>query len=337
MPKPTEEELRAIGIYQWNDIRADFDGSNLYLGNGFSIKISAMLNYGHLFDRFLAHRNPQEREVFEAFGTTNFESILERCNNAISVNNIFHQPIEPITNAVDVLRNGLIEAINENHPRFHDLNDEVFDSLSVALDQFKDIYTTNYDTFLYRIILKTLDRHRADEEVSYFQDFFRLRDGVLVFLDTVDDPDAKNIYFLHGALFIFQTLEGHFKIRRGGQNPELLDLISEKIAAQRFPLFVSEGTSQDKEYKINRSSYLSFCRTAFRKDRGNMVIYGSSLSHQDTHFISDLNNHKRNLAISIRCEGKTTNELHAERTTIIAKFNHLLNETVVIFDADGLF
>ena len=337
MPKPTVDELRAINILQWQDIQADFTGSDLYLGNGFSIKISNMLNYGRLFDRFLDHRTAADRQIFESFGTTNFEFILERLTNAIAVNNIFNQPIQQITDSVTVLRNGLVEAINENHPRFHDLNDATFQNLSVALDQFHDIYTTNYDTFLYRIILKTLDRHGADHNVVYYQDYFRRRQGVLTFLDTENDPNAKNIYFLHGALFIFQTLEGHSKIRRGGQNTELIDLISARINAQEFPLFVSEGTSQDKANKINRSAYLSFCRTNFRHARRRMVIYGSSLSPQDAHFISDLNSYKRDLAVSIRCEGKTVAQLQAERTTLLAKFNHLIDERVEVFDSDGLF
>lgn len=337
MPKPTVDELRAINILQWQDIQAHFTGSDLYLGNGFSIKISPMLNYGRLFDRFLENRTPSDRIIFNSFGTTNFEFILERLTNAIAVNNIFNQPVHQITDSVTVLRNGLVEAINQNHPRFHDLNDATFQSLSVALDQFRDIYTTNYDTFLYRIILKTLDRNGLDQNVVYYQDYFRRRQGVLTFLDTENDPDAKNIYFLHGALFIFQTPDGHFKIRRGGQNTELIDLISARINAQEFPLFVSEGTSQDKANKINRSAYLSFCRTNFRKARRQMVIYGSSLSDQDAHFISDLNTYKRDLAISMRCEGKTIPQLQAERTTLISKFNHLIDERVEVFDSDGLF
>lgn len=335
---PTPDELRAINIVQWNDIQADFAGSDLYLGNGFSIKISNMLNYARLFDRFLDHRTIAERQIFAAFGTTNFEFILERLNNTIQVNTIFNHHNQQIVNSVEILRNGLIEAINENHPRFHDLNDAVFHNLSVACDQFSDIYTTNYDTFLYRIIMRTLDRYANDHNIVRYQDYFWNRVGdLLQFMDSQDDDSYKSVYFLHGALFIHQTNAGHFKIRRGNQNTELLDLISQRITTQQFPLFVAEGTSPDKENKINRSSYLSFCRTHFRNADNSMVIYGSSLSPQDAHFIADLNNYKRDLAISIRCDGKTVEQLHAERTTLIAKFNHLKNERVEVFDANGLF
>lgn len=338
MPKLSHDQLREIGVRQWSDIENDFAGSDLYLGNGFSIKISNMLNYGRLFDKFLEHRTEAQRVIFEEFGTTNFEFILERLNNAITVNEIFNQPNPQIAESVEELRSGLIEAINENHPRFHDLNDQIFINLSVAFDTFNDIYTTNYDTFLYRIIMNTIDRHRTDNAIVRYQDYFwnRVNDW-LQFMDTQDEGDYKNVYFLHGALFIHQTNTGHFKIRRGNQNTELIDIISDRITTQQFPLFVAEGTSQEKENKIGKSGYLSFCRTKFRNTRRNMVIYGSSLSAQDTHFISDLNHYRRNLAISIWCGEKSAEQLNAERVATIAKFNHLIDETVVVFDSDGLF
>jgi hypothetical protein len=147
----------------------------------------------------------------------------------------------------------------------------------------------------------------------------------------------KNIYFLHGALFIFQNPTGHFKIKRRNDGIELLDLVYNKIADNQFPLFVAEGTSGDKENKINRSGYLSFCRSKFKNTSNNLVIYGSSLLAQDAHFISELNFNRRNLAISVWCHDRSAADLRAIRLDILSKFNRLYKEEVILFDADSLF
>jgi hypothetical protein len=326
------------GVYQWNDIRERYTGSDLFLGNGFSIKISSKLNYPSLFNKFIELIPAADRGIFNQFGTTNFELILENINNAIKVNEIFNIAHPQLVSSVSRLKNGLIEAIDQNHPRHAEIDNNIFDRLSISLDDFEDVFTTNYDTFLYRIVMRTKDRYSGGEKIQPYQDYFWLRVGdYLKFMDTQSESTYKNVYFLHGALFIFQTESGNFKIRRGDQEEELLDLINAKIGVGEFPLFVAEGTFQDKENKINRNGYLSFCRTNFKNASRNLVIYGSSLSDQDTHFINDLNYNRRNLAIGVYCEGRTVEQLRSLRLGILSKFNRLKNEEIVFFDSDGLF
>jgi hypothetical protein len=339
MPKLNNQTLRdELGILQWTDIREKFSKSDLLLGNGFSIKISTRLNYKSLFEKFLENIDPADRAIFNQFGTTNFESILEKINSALTVNQIFGINSGQLGASIDKLKNGLIVAINQNHPRHAEIDNTVFDKLSIAFDEFEDVFTTNYDTFLYRVVMKTKDRYDLGEKIRPYQDYFWLRrEDYLRFMDTQSDKTHKSFYFLHGALFIFRTDQGNYKIRRGAQDVELIDIINEKININEFPLFVTEGTFQDKENKINSNGYLSFCRTKFKDTKNNLVIYGSSLSTQDSHLINDLNYNRRNLAISVRCTDKTLDQLRQIKLDTIAKFNRLKNEEIILFDADSLF
>jgi hypothetical protein len=339
MPKIDNDTLkRELSILQWSEIRDRFSKSDLFLGNGFSIQISDRLNYASLFDKFLELNEQADKDIFRQFSTTNFESILEKINNALSVNRIFGIDSGQLESSIPKLRNGLIESINQNHPRHADIDNSIFERLSASLDEFEDVFTTNYDTFLYRVVMKTKDRYDAGEKIRPYQDYFWLRQGdYLRFMDTQDDNTYKNFYFLHGALFIFRTDYGNFKIRRGDRNTELLDIISEKITANEFPLFVTEGTFQDKENTINGNGYLSFCRTNFKNTARSLVIYGSSLSAQDSHLINDLNYNRRELAISVRCQDKSIEQLRHLKLDTLAKFNRFKNEEIVFYDSDSLF
>lgn len=338
MPKPSDPELKAIGVYQWDEIRPDYANSDLFLGNGFSIKISNQLSYSSLFDKFLEELNNGDADTFNQFGTTNFEMILEKIGNAISVNTLFNIQVEPLEESLPKLKNGLIAAINKNHPKHGEIEGNVFDRLSAELDSFEDVFTTNYDTFLYKVLMCTKDRYVAGQKIRRYQDYFWLTQGdYLKFMDTQSDGSYKNVYFLHGALFIFQSSEGNFKIKRGTGNVELIDMISGKINDGEFPLFVTEGTFQDKENSINRNGYLSFCRTKLKNTERSLVMYGTSFSDQDAHLIADLNYNKRNLAISLYTENRSVENLNAEKHRILSKFNNLKEEEIVFFDSDSLF
>jgi hypothetical protein len=182
--KLDNNSLKDLSIFQWADIRDRYKEADLFLGNGFSIKISDRLNYRSLFESFINNLQAGQRPSFGAFGTTNFELILEKINNAISVNAIFNIQNGVLIPSIELLRNGLIQAISQNHPRHAELEEKVFTRLSIELDGFGDIFTTNYDTFLYRIIMQTRDRYRAAEKIRCYQDYFWLSTGdFLQFMD----------------------------------------------------------------------------------------------------------------------------------------------------------
>jgi len=265
-------------IYHWNEIQDSFLGADIFLGNGFSININGSLNYRSLFDKFLSYLEPPDQTTFKKFNTTNFEGIQNKLTDANEVNEIFESKCVEMEMAIHKLKTGLLGAIKDLHPDFSTVDPQTIYNISQKLDGFGDIYTTNYDTFLYHILLATLDRHRRNRNVKRYQDFFKTNGVDLQFTEQSIDT-FKNIFYLHGALFLHNESGRTTKIKRGSKTDELIDLIRLRIHLGDLPIFVSEGKAHLKVETIARNRYLSFCRSAFVANRNRLVLHGFSFSN----------------------------------------------------------
>src|SRR5882724_9025382 len=198
--------MRTIGetkIYHWDEIKESFKGADIFLGNGFSININSALNYRSLFDKFLTYLNPCEQSIFKHFNSTNFEGIQNKLTDAVDANTIFGINTSEIETTQKQLKCGLLNSIKDLHPSYSSIDPQVIFNLSQKLDWFEDIFTTNYDIFLYHIILNTADRYKRSNGVKRYQDYFRRDDSGLRFTEQ-PLPGFKNIYYLHGALFLYR-------------------------------------------------------------------------------------------------------------------------------------
>ena len=331
--------MRVIGdieIHHWTEIQDVFRGANIFLGNGFSINISSVMNYKSLFDKFITYLNPNDQAVFKKFNSTNFEGIQNMLSATREVNSIFGTKNCEIEAALSQLKTGLLHAIKDLHPPFSQVDPNTIYQLSQKLDWFENIFTTNYDTFLYHILLITLDRSRKNRSIKPYQDFFRKNEGVLHFCEK-PSVDVKNIYYLHGALFLHKEGGQIHKINRGAKCEELLELIRLKIHLGALPVFVSEGRSQFKADTISKSSYLKFCREAFQTNRDRLVIYGFSFSDYDEHLITDLNRNKRKLAIGLYLQDLSTGGILEKVKGIEKKLYRYHSCDVRFFDSRTLF
>ncbi len=325
-----------IKIYHWKEIQDALEGADIFLGNGFSININSALNYRSLFERFLTYLNPDDKVIFEKFNSTNFEGIQNRLSNALDVNKLFNYETSGIENSLKFLQLGLLKAIKDLHPEYTKIDPRTLFQLSKGLDWFGDIFTTNYDIFLYHIILITLDRGRRDGKVKRYQDFFRKNGTDLTFTDK-PLPGFKNIYYLHGALFLHKWEGQIVKIRRGTNTEELLELIRLHIHLGNVPVFVSEGKAKLKEDTIAKSTYLSFCRSAFKASRNRLVIYGFSFSDYDEHLISDLNENKRKLAIGLHLSNLNDEQILRKLNGIEKQLYKYKSGEIKYFDSKTLF
>ena len=323
-------------IYHWSEIQDIFKGSDIFLGNGFSININPALNYRSLFERFLTYMGPEDQIIFKKFNSTNFEGIQNKLSDALEVNTIFGHKNEEIEKTLQQLKTGLLSSIKDLHPNYSLTDPRTVFNLSQSLDWFEDIYTTNYDIFLYHVILTTMDRHKRDRTTKRFQDFFRADGANLRFTDQAING-YRNIYYLHGALFLYKEEEMTIKIRRASKTEELLDLIRLRIRLGDFPIFVSEGRASSKEETISRNKYLSFCRNAFKDSKDRLVIYGFSFSDSDNHLISDLNYYKRKLAIGLHLSGLNDGKILQKVRHIEKKLYKYPSREIRYFDSKTLF
>jgi len=125
-----------------------------------------------------------------------------------------------------------------------------------------------------------------------------------------DDPDAPyvtwqdsqspSIYFLHGALHLFDAGHELQKYTWSRTDIPIIDQIREALDEDRFPLFVSEGHSTAKLTKIMHSAYLHKAVRSLENIQRNLFIFGHSLDASDEHILH-LIEHGRlsNLFVSI--------------------------------------
>jgi hypothetical protein len=323
-------------IYQWQEVRQDFRRADILLGNGFSININPTLAYHSLFEHFTARLESTHQAAFSKLNTTNFEVLQTRLLDAIGVNDTFGINSGALIDALGKLKTGLIDVIGNLHPPYSLVKQSLIFELSQKLDWFRDVYTTNYDTFLYHISLTTLDRHRKDNHVQPYQDFFTRSDDGLIF-ESKSFSSHKGIYYLHGALFLFKKSRLVTKLVRGTNRTELIDLIRDRIVAGSFPLFVSEGSSRLKTHTIENDSYLSFCRKAFCKSRNPLVIHGFSFSKSDGHLTNDLINNQRPLAIGLFLRNLTKMEIQRRLRHIEKQIYGFERKDFLFFESNSLF
>jgi hypothetical protein len=330
----TESELNSIEIKQWASIRSEYECPDLLLGNGFSINLWQKFAYKSLFDTFIEKVNEPFKSLFQHFKTTNFELILSHLIHAEKVNSLLNFPTDLIIEAIEILKNGLIKTIEEIHPRNDEVDWSNLDIITEDLSTFKDIYTTNYDLFLYHIIMKSVDKGRDDKSYTPYQDYFRKSKEVGFTEFNRTCLGDKNVYYLHGALFLFGNGIYDLKIQR--QSDDLIGTISKKIKQGHFPLFITDGTAEDKENSINRSNYLHFCLQKLSESTTPLLIFGNSLSEFDTHILKALKFQPRDLIISIYTKDMAETQLQSELYSIKNKFLKYQSR-IVFVDSAGVF
>ncbi|MBS1977839.1 MAG: DUF4917 family protein [Bacteroidetes bacterium] len=331
--------MRTVGdikIYHWSEIQDSFREADIFLGNGFSININNALNYRSLFDRFLTYLDSADQLMFKRFNTTNFEGIQTELSNAIEVNRIFGQDVNKQEAAIKNLKHGLIGAVRDLHPSYSQIDPNTIFQISQKLDWFGNIYTTNYDTFLYHITLATLDRAKRNNSVKKNQDFFRNECGRLTFKEGVLSG-LRCIYYLHGALFIRTEANEIIKISRGSRTQELLELIKLQVHLGYLPVFVSEGTTERKTETISKNRYLSYCFEALKASFKDFVIYGFSFSKCDDHISEQFNNCRRRLAISIYTKGLNESQIQKYVKGVEERLYRNRSTDLKFYDSSTLF
>jgi len=295
-----------------------------------------------LFENFIKSLDTKLEKVFKSFGTTNFELIIQILNSAENVNKILDYPFDKIEPLRKNLREGLIKTIQESHPKHSEIYYPQLINLSKELESFSDIFTTNYDVFLYKTILQSITEHRFlhQNTADPYQDFFyeEMSGTELAFVNEKFYPTSRSIYYLHGALFLYQTTNRttNYKLRRlESVKLEYIQLVRREIENDNFPIFVAEGDFRDKLRTINNNSYLNFCATQLQKSYRNIVFYGFSFGDSDRHIVDFLNKSKvEKIAVSIYKGNKPLEQLEKE----VSYFrNQFTTKSVAVFDSEGLF
>lgn len=291
-------------ILNWASIKAEFS-QGLVIGNGASIAICSSFNYPSLYEAaktegFLA---ADAQAVFSSFDSTDFELVLRRLWQASLVNGALKVEGKRVDSAYAEVRKSLISTVHKIHPPYADVKGH-FAAIGAFLKGFKSVASTNYDLVLYWAAMWNNENGLG----TWFKDAFAPSGGKTCFRDDWEalrepygNAEGATLYFYpHGNLCLGTEPEGgEVKIGAGAEN--LLTSITEQWEKGVVtPLFVSEGTTEQKLTAIRRSNYLSRVHIEVLGSLGEAVaFYGLGFWPQDEHVIQRIAKRAKKVAVSV--------------------------------------
>lgn len=262
---------------------------HVMLGNGFSIACRpGIFAYGKLFEQAdFALISPRVKRAFEALGTQDFEKVIRLLRDSAVIAQVYGASAELVSSLrsdADGLRELLVQTIAASHPAWPgEISDSEYSCCRRFLAHFDTVYTLNYDLLLYWAQMHTPDgkQHTSDDG---FRASDRQESAEYVVWEA-DQSHKQNTWFLHGALHVFDSGTEVQKYTWSKTGIRLIDQIREALNRGYFPIFVSEGSSDEKYERIRHSDYLAKAYRSFSSITGALFIYGHSLAENDNHFL----------------------------------------------------
>lgn len=277
-------------VKQWAEIAPYYHQGTILLGNGASIAVSQRFDYTSLLERARQGGllTDDVNRVFQFFETSDFEFILRVVWQASNVNRSLRIQDDQTHQAYVNIRDCLIQAVRDVHPDYNQVNDHL-PSIYHFLKGFDTVLSLNYDLLVYWTMtygLNVQDGHQ-------FKDCF-LRNGAFDdawwrFRDRYGEKTNTLVFYPHGSLALCRNaMEQEFKIHSYGSG--LLEKILQKWCSEQVvPLFVSEGTAQQKIASIHNSYYLSTVyREVLTTQRSTLTLYGWGLGEHDWHLLKQM-------------------------------------------------
>lgn len=263
---------------------------HLLLGNGFSIACRPnIFLYGKLFENAdFSKLSPTAKLAFEALDTQDFERVIKALRDTRRIlrayGSVSEELLAMLKNDADGLRELLVQTIANCHPSWPgEITEEEYAACRTFIGNFDRIYTFNYDLLLYWAQMHTPEGIEPSSD-----DGFRKPEDEFDAAYVVWEPGQsheQNMYFLHGALHVFDTGIEIQKYTWVNTGVRLIDQIRDALSKDFFPIFVSEGSSNEKLERIRHNDYLAKAYRSFSEIQGSLFIYGHSLAENDEHYL----------------------------------------------------
>ena len=279
---------------------------HLLLGNGFSIAFKKdIFSYKTLYEECLKSKDISNKvkKLFDKFKTNDFEIIIKNLNDAARVLDIYSKNkdlIKQLKDDANILKETLVKLLSDKHPSYPgEITDTQYEQCIKFINNFDTIYTLNYDLLLYWVIMKNIGNGNRK-----YNDGFGYVDNQAYVAWKPEGSNRPNVFYLHGALHLFDAGSEIIKFTWINTGIKLIKQIREELKKDHFPLFVAEGSSQEKMTKINHSQYLGKGIRSFSQIGGSLFIYGHSLSENDSHYLDFISKGKiKKLFISLYNDG----------------------------------
>jgi len=262
---------------------------HLLLGNGFSIACRPdIFVYRRLLEKANFDLVPKRlRKAFDILETVDFEEVIRALKYLAKLIELYLDDSSELKKIIEeeseILKDILVKTIASSHPdRPNDISRDEYQHCKQFLQHFERIFTLNYDLLLYWTLMQEdiIPNLRCDDGFRKPED----KDAEYVTWEP-ENTYSQNIYYLHGALHIFDAGSEIQKYTWIDTGIPLMEQIRDALEKNYFPLFVAEGTSEEKLTRIKHSDYLSKAYRSFIPIRGALFIYGHSLSDNDNHIL----------------------------------------------------
>lgn len=285
--------MRSQPILSYEGVLAETnERRHLLLGNGFSIACRPdLFRYEKLFDRARFLKLKRARKAFDRLSTTNFEAVIRALRNFTVLTELYapedkKAPTRAKDDA-DALRDVLVNAVADSHPdRPHEITRSEYLSCRRFLRGYTSINTLNYDLLLYWTLMQD---ELGDTEIPCDDGFRKPGDDPTA--DYVSwDPDnskSQTVRYLHGGLHLYDTGHEMKKFTWIDTQIPLIEQIRKALREGSYPVFVSEGTSDEKVERIRHNDYLCKMYRAFTELQGSLIVFGHSLDTSDDHIFVD--------------------------------------------------
>lgn len=325
-------------ILEWAEISGCFEQGGLILGNGASRAVDDKFRYTNLYDHAKAKNliSDEIDEVFKYFQTDDFEFVLHMLWHAYNVNKALKIKDTRIVDEYEKVRSGLIQTVTAIHDRKK--IEGFLPKIYNFLGGFRTVCSLNYDIIIYWAMMTA--NNAAFNGENRFKDCFI--NGQFdsqgwrgYYKPSGNLTAATLVFYPHGNLCLafFQQGEER-KLDRSDKNIDLVDLIvAEWTSGDYLPLFVSEGSTNQKEKAIRRSFYLSTIYDEVLPEiEKNIVAYGWSFNDRDIHILKRLNRNIQKFAVSVHVENDSTfcNDVKRKIYASVGK-----NVEVLFFNAES--
>ena len=141
----------------------------------------------------------------------------------------------------------------------------------------------NYDLLLYWTLMQSevLPAVTSDDGFRNPED----HEAEYVVWD-VQNTNEQRIFYLHGALHIYDAGAELLKFTWSKTDVPLVDQIKRSLDRREYPLIVTEGTCDQKKDRIQHSNFLGRAYRSFAGLGGCLFIYGHSLAENDEHLLT---------------------------------------------------
>jgi hypothetical protein len=269
-----------------NEAKGAGGALSVLLGNGFSIAYDpGAFSYKKLLEAAEFDGIEKDR-LFDAVGTADFEravDALRRSARLVEMYGSAHEPLaQEMRRDAETVKNGLAAVIARIHPgSSRELSEGEVRCAGNFLANFDNIFTLNYDLLLYWVLLRS--RELGIMLPAGYDGFNRATPEV----DTIVwKSERQHLHYLHGALHLFmeEGPDGLLRLLKlTSRYGNLMDQIQSKIAADSYPLVVTEGSMREKLDMVSSSPYLRSCFEALLKISGTLFLHGVGLNDNDIH------------------------------------------------------